>query len=287
MMLNFFLKKVRYIVIDKKRRILRFLLFLSFFLGSICPRSVPATPLEASSDNYFVSMAIETKNSPPSANAAKSDINARWFDDYPSKNNPSVYEFGLKLPWWEMTLDYRNRAVEGLHKGATSKRVKIGLFYVWVDGSIITGLASNDTIKYTLSFHEFALGKQFHGDHVFFTPKLGLNVIDAKMSLSGAGSNEEQAGLVPLPFLGFVLGGKLTDKLKLELDTRYSRFTSGGTTATFKETLLALSYDVNKYLTVSAGTSDFLFELDYSKSFTSAVLKVPQSSPFARVALRF
>jgi len=131
------------------------------------------------------------------------------------------------------------------------------------------------------------LGKQLETTRFFVTPKLGVNLIDAKLSLSGAGTTEQQSGILPIPFIGIVLGGKITDQLKLEIDARYSKLTSQDTTVTFKETLIAVAYEVNKYLTVSTGTSDFLFQVDYSKSYTSAVLRVPQSSPFARLALRF
>ena len=262
--------------------------FLKFlFVTFSFPLILNATPLELSENNYYMSVELDTNNSAPSLYAVKSDISAKWFDDFPSKNTTKVYEFGGKLPWWNMTLDYRNRNMKGVHKGATSKRVKIGLFYAWVDGSIISGLNSNDEVAYSLNFHELALGKQLETARFFVTPKLGVNLIEAKISLSGAGSNEQQSGILPIPFIGFVLGGKITDQLKLEIDTRYTKLTSGDTTATLKETLVSVAYDVNEYFTVSTGTSDFLFQLDYSKSYTSAVLKVPQRSPFARLALRF
>lgn len=163
----------------------------------------------------------------------------------------------------------------------------MGIFYVWVDGSIVSGLTSNDSVKYNLKFHELALGKQYKTDRFFLTPKLGINAIDAHISLGGAGSTEQQSGLIPLPFFGFVAGGKLTEGLKVELDSRYSKFKSGSTTVTYKETLLALTYDVNQYLTLSVGKSDFLFQLDYAKSYTAASLRVPQASPFVRMAVRF
>jgi len=261
--------------------------FLCAFLFAVFYCPLNATPLESSASNYYISVELDTNNSLPSIYAQKSDTQAKWFDDFPSKNNPKVYEFGGKLPWWDMTLDYRNRNIQGLHKGATSKRVKIGLFYAWVDGSIISGLNSNDKVEYSLNFHELALGKQLETTRFFVTPKLGVNLIDAKLTLSGAGNNEQQSGILPIPFIGFVLGGKITDQLKVELDTRYTKITSRDTAATFKETLIAVTYDVNKYLTVSTGSSDFLFQLDYSKSSTSTVFKVPQSSPFVRLALRF
>ena len=255
--------------------------------ATICQFPSFATPLEGNESNYYISVSSSTKGLSQSFSASKTDVEAKWFDDFPSSNHSNIYEMGAKLPYWDLTLDYRNRSIDGLHKGVTSKRVKIGLFYAWVDGSIVSGLASNDTVKYSFDFHQLALGKQYVADRFFLTPKLGISAINANLSLSGAGSTEQKSGLVPLPFIGFVAGGKLTEALKIELDSRYSKFSSGGTTANHRETLLALTYDVNKYLTISAGKSDFLFQLDFAKYNSIASLKLAQASPFIRLALRY
>ena len=46
-------------------------------------------------------------------------MNAKWFDDRPSKTGRHVYELGLSMPW-DMEFGYRYRHIHGVHGGASS-----------------------------------------------------------------------------------------------------------------------------------------------------------------------
>lgn len=247
-------------------------------------RDALASPLESSSATIYFAASHQSKTSKPSLTATKSDINAKWFDDYPALDNGNFFDFGISLPWWNLTLDYRNRALGGHHRGAASKRVG----FLWVDTSFLSGISANDTVKYELQFHELGIGKKYTPvDGTWVVPKFGMNVIDAELTASGAGSSQTKTGLLPLPYVGLNWTQRLHNRVTTEVDLRYSRLSSSTAAISFKENQFSISYEPIKFVQLSLGYSVFNLTASYKKSYTDIRLTTPDKSPFVRVSVYY
>ena len=277
-----FLKIQLYIELRKELlpKLVLLLLILGFSLIS------EAQPF-AQKRNGYLSYQVDAYTEKSSISASKSDVNAKWFDDRPTKTGRHVYELGLSMPW-DMEFAYRYRHIHGIHQGAASAYRCILFFCSWVSSSVITGLNTNDTIEYDIKNNQIWVSKPIlEFGTLKISGLLGVNIIAANVTVSGAGQKEYRKVTAPLPVIGGTFHYPLGTNFDVTGMLQYFQYSNNTVAGYFRDSSIDLNMKVSKDFVASLGYGEYLLRLNYSKSPTSASVVVPQRAPHFKVTYTF
>ena len=235
----------------------------------------------------YLSYQIDSYSEKSSISASKSDVNAKWFDDRPTKAGRHVYELGLSMPW-DMEFAYRYRHIHGIHQGAASAYRCILFFCSWVSSSVITGLSTNDTIEYNIINNQIWVSKPIiEFGTLKISGLLGVNIIAANVTVSGAGQKEYRKVTAPLPVIGGTFHYPLGTNFDVTGMLQYFQYSNNTVAGYFRDSSIDLNMKVSKDFVASLGYGEYLLRLNYSKSPTSASVVVPQRAPHFKVTYTF
>ena len=237
--------------------------------------------------NGYLSYQVDAYTENSSISASKSDVNAKWFDDRPTKTGRHVYELGLSMPW-DMEFAYRYRHIHGIHGGAASAYRCILFFCSWVSSSVITGLNTNDTIEYDIKNNQIWVSKPIlEFGTLKISGLLGVNIIAANVTVSGAGQKEYRKVTAPLPVIGGTFHYPLGTNFDVTGMLQYFQYSNNTVAGYFRDSSIDLNMKVSKDFVASLGYGEYLLRLNYSKSPTSAAVVVPQRAPHFKVTYTF
>jgi len=256
------------------------LIVLGFSLGSEAQNS-------KQNRTGYLSYQIDFYTEKSSISASKSDVNAKWFDDRPTKTGRHVYELGLSMPW-DMEFVYRYRHIHGVHGGAASAYRCILFFCSWVSSSVITGLNTNDTIEYDIQNNQIWVSKPIiEFGTLKISGLLGVNIIVANATVSGAGQKEYRKVTAPLPLIGGTFQYPLGTNFDVTGMLQYFQYSNSTVGGHFRDTSVDLNMKISKDLIASLGYGEYLLQINYSKSPTNASIVVPQRAPHIKVTYSF
>ena len=237
--------------------------------------------------NGYLSYQLDAYTEKSSISASKSDVNAKWFDDRPSKTGRHVYELGLSMPW-DMEFGYRYRHIHGVHTGAASAYRCVLFFCSWVSSSVITGLNTNDTIEYDIKNNQIWVSKPIiEFGTLKISGLLGVNIIAANVTVSGAGQKEYRKVTAPLPVIGGTFHYPLGTNFDVTGMLQYFQYSNNTVAGYFRDSSIDLNMKVSKDFVASLGYGEYLLRINYSKSPTSASVEVPQRAPHFKITYTF
>ena len=237
--------------------------------------------------NGYLSYQLDAYTEKSSISASKSDVKAKWFDDRPSKTGRHVYELGLSMPW-DMEFGYRYRHIHGVHTGAASAYRCILFFCSWVSSSVITGLNTNDTIEYDIKNNQIWVSKPIiEFGTLKISGLLGVNIIAANVTVSGAGQKEYRKVTAPLPVIGGTFHYPLGTNFDVTGMLQYFQYSNNTVAGYFRDSSVDLNMKVSKDFVASLGYGEYLLRINYSKSPTSASIVIPQRAPHFKITYTF
>ena len=236
---------------------------------------------------YFqISISANPHSLQPRLSAERTDTQVKWFDDNPSGKSHTEWEIGAFLPYG-YALFLRHKSIEGKHVGEASKYQCFMFFCSWIGSSIVSSLSTSDQVSYTIDSNQIWLQKAPLNIVPNLAFRLGVNVIDAELNVSGAGSQQTEKGLVPLPFAGLSYKRDLPWNLSLWADYNYMKYQNKKAGVIFVDTMFGIKKQLSRNLSISVGQKRFLLDTWYQKESVSATWKIPQNTPFLMLTVQY